>query len=264
MKKAWLLLKASRTMVGENNRIALIIFTALVWVLAAAVIGIATFTLMAYKQDSIHQADLGITLLPPTCMVIGYGIARSIYTGFTEVKKESGKSNFKAWAMQLPVSKEDVIKAQFIDLLLCTFPALLIIVYMIVSIQLFGGSTILKVYTGITVLILSVLFLATCFEKRLLTYFFINSRIRETYYVGVAALSAFIIYMPREVLGKIKGFQAVTYSGVNSKSLYYMIQGLNFLGSLWGIVALILTGMIGYYLSCYIPKKIYRLKEGRK
>lgn len=263
MRKAWLLLKASRTMIGENNRIALIIFSVIVWAFAVlSVLGV-TWSLIFHMKDPHSQEFIVRALFQPACIVIGYGVARSIYTGFTEVKKESGKSNFRAWAIQLPVTKEDVIKAQFIDLLFCTLPAFAMVIYIILSAQFLEVSRAFEIYIGALVTLLSILFLGACLEKGLCTYFFISNRIREIYYVLIGLMGTWIIYIPDNILDNLQSFLNMTSWNGKNKEIYYIIQGLDFLGSLWGIAALLLAVGAGYFLSCSMPKKIYKLREGR-
>ena len=264
MRKAWLLLKASRTMIGDSNRLALNIFTVLVWVFMGLTMISLTFAAIVYKANQEDIAIMGKLMLQIGGMVIGYGIARSIYTGFTEVKKDSAKSNFRVFAAQLPVTKEDIIKAQFLDILQCILPAVLMLVYMIIMTASLKTENSLSIYIGVLVAFLIVLFLMVCIEKGVFTYFFINNRVREVVYVAFAMLSALVIFVSQDFSKGVEGYLDTAHSLENTNSLYYVAQGLNFLGGIGGIVSLLLMGIIGYYLSCYIPIKIYNFREGRK
>ncbi len=262
MKRAKLLLKASRTMIGDSNSIALGLFTAIVWVFAAFAIGFITYCMTLYKTDPKLGQHLAIGMIEFSPMVIGYGMARSFYTGFIEVRKNSGKSSFMNFAMQLPVTKEDVIKAQFLDLLRCALPGFLVLCYTLVFTVIYKADKIILMYSGALVLFFNILFLLICLDKGIFTYIFISSKVREIIYISFALLSIFVI--SNNAQQKIQNFVALGAANSNLKILSVFSSFLVFLGGEAGFISLLLTVLIGWYLSCHLPAKIFRLKEGRK
>lgn len=255
MKKAWILLKASRVMIGEGNRIALIIFSAISWIFAVGVI--ITFTgLIGFSNSHPENSKaVGSLLIRIGSIVIGYGFASSAYSGFIEAKKDSIKSNFRSFAVQLPVTKEDIIRAQFLDLLGCILPGIFMLVYMIVFTHIIKAGDVISIHVGRMVSVFILIFLLICTEKGIFSVIFISNRFREMVYVGIAVSPALLSINLNNEFGGLPG---------SIEKILHIGRELSILGSLWGVLMIGIAGLAGYYLCCFIPGKIYRLKEGSR
>lgn len=255
MQKAILLLKASKTIRGSAFSLLRKIF-----------LGIASLSLINYLLFqrlfvfNIDKVDINASYLLTFSLLItiSYSNLICLYSAFTKIDKEKAKNDFLNFATQLPITQHDYMKAQYLDLLLCNLPG-------ICAISISAGLTAvihelehLKLGLGIVIFYLTILFLLQCIDRAFLQLMSNHKMLLFT----LLALLPIIVNLPlRKVYHRL---YFLHLRGTKTYTLDVQVfKVLTFLGGKFGILLLITTMVLGYYLCCITPFQYSKKKGGQ-
>lgn len=251
MKRAWRLLKACRQL---NNTP-----TAIIARMSYIIVYMIFFSYIASKimlivSKRIYELNTEKNL-SSFSIVIVLLIIKNIYTGFFEDKRESTKNNLRALTMHLPVSKNDFILAQYIGSICLFLPAFIFMLSLIIFSIIGEKSLMYQFELGMVLLGFGLTYSIVSLEKGLLTYYYLDPRIREVSYLAITFL-----WMMANYFIEIKKIgQAEKILNDNQGQLWF--QGICSLGGVNGIVLILFIIMIGYWCQMRLPIMLERRKQ---
>ena len=260
MQRAILLLKASKKIRGSACSLSRKLFlgaTCLFFCFALAF----SLLLILSPDNELHTANLTYYFTWLVLVTTGYGSAMCVYSAFTKIKKEQSKNDFHTFASQLPVTQYDYMKAQYLDLLLCIFPGTFITLLTATLATLTHRLESFRLGLGIIIFYTIIIGLLQSIDKSLSMFINIHNSIKEGIYVFLAVLPIIAgswLQKGYTYLYLINSRGQRTYTAADN-----ILNGLNFLGGNIGIIVLILTFILGYYLCCLAPFQYYKMKGGR-
>ncbi len=260
MKKAILLLRASKKISGSSVSLSRILFlcvTCLFFIIA--LVSILLITLSPWNELRTIESTYYITWF--ILVTTGYGNAMCVYSAFTKIKKEKSKNNFRDFSNQLPVTHHDYMKAQYFDILLCILPGIFVTVLTITLATLTHRLENLRIGLGIVIVYTVILLLLQCVNMSLSTFMHITSNIKEGIFAMLAILPIVAgVWLKKGIISlySISLMDKQTYTFADK-----LLNGLKLLGGNIGIIVLILSLVLGYYLCCVAPFHYYKLQGGR-
>lgn len=251
MKRAWRLLKACREL---NNTP-----TAIIADMSYIIVCVIFFTYLASKimlilSSRVYELNTGKNLSSFSMMIVLL-IIKNIYTGFFEDKRESTKNNLRALTIHLPISKKDFILAQYIGSIYLFLPAFIFMLSLIILSIVGEKSLIYQFELGTVLLGFGLTYSIVSLEKGLLTYYYLDPRIREVSYLAITLLWMMVNYFIEvEETGQVARI-------VDCKQGRLWFQGICSLGGVNSVFLMLFIILIGYWCQMRLPIMLERRKQ---
>lgn len=180
-------------------------------------------------------------------------ILRSINTSFSVDRRLGTKKDLSAVTMHLPVSKMDFVLAQYMENLYLYFPAFLLILGIIVANILLPYPTLLRFEGGFIILIFSFTYVVSALERGILTFGYLDPRVREVGYLLLIVIW-FVIFLFTQ--GDRWSF-IIQIIEQHQEALWF--KWICDLSQIKGLILFFISVMLGYFNYVKIPK----ILEGR-
>ena len=248
MKRARKLLRAYKEL--NNNMSTTVSNISVIGVLCMVSIGIFTNIYGLLAQDKRFQGN--ITTIADIGIVIMLLIICSIYMGYFEDRRDGTKNNLKELTMQLPVSRKEMLTAQYIGMVCVFLPIFLLFIFLNVLNSIQENSFSYSFLLGIQVIGYSFTFCIISAERGLFNVYYVDPRIRECVYASIAVLWMVESYSIQQ--GEPFNLQ----QQIEACGLTGLVTGIKYMGYMGGILLLMIVIVIGYLLSVKLPLKIER------
>jgi len=250
MKRARKLLKAYSDLHNSPTAMISRISYVIVYIIALTTVGSSLFALLFRQMNEINNGNN----LSGFSMMMVLLIIRNVYMGFFEDKRASTKNNLRALTMHLPISKKDFVLAQYIGSIYLFLPAFFVMVCLIIFSMIAEKSLLYQFELGTVLIAFGITYSATSLEKGMLTYYYLDPRIRELVYsVGTIFWMILNYIIEVEETG-----QLASIINIGQEPLWF--QGICHLGGLYGLPMIGLILFIGYWCQMRLPLILERRK----
>lgn len=248
MKRARKLLRAYREL--NNNMSATVSNISVIGVLCMVSIGFLTNIYGLLAQDQRFQGNTSTII--DIGIVIMLLIICSIYMGYFEDRRDGTKNNLKELTMQLPVSRKEMLMAQYIGMLCVFSPIFLLFIFLNILNIMQENSFYYSFLLGVQVIGYSLTFCIISAERGIFNVYYIDPRIRECVYAVIAILWMIESYsiQKEEPLNLQQQIEVYGLTGP--------VTWIEYMGYVGGILLLMIVVVIGYLLSVKLPLKIER------
>ncbi len=251
MKRAKQLLEASKIMMDITNQKESSQYSVVAYLFAICII---VCTIMSTQSETVNikkAMDLQFKAIQCSALMMGLNIIRTLYTGFTEDKRIGSKNSFKQFAIQLPVIKEDFMRAQFIDSMTSILPSIIALGFMIIANIVKERNTVMYVYTGLGVMIFLGLVIIQGVERGISNYKCFNMPLKYCFYVCTLAIIVICVL-------STKGEGTHFILSMQEKS-NWLVSFSRFFGGFGGICSMLLGIMLNYICTLKVPHLMCKL-----
>ena len=181
-------------------------------------------------------------------------IIRNINLGFFEDKRGRTKNNLRRLIIHLPLSKKDFIYAQYMSSLQLFFPAFVLVILSMLFNIIEEVAIRHQFELGIMIIGVCMTYVLISLEKGILTYRYIDPRVREIGYLLLTALWIILNYIsdahPTNFIDEIinNGIGAIWFNSICS------------MGGRNGIYLIALALLVGHFCHMRLPMLIEKGK----
>lgn len=201
-----------------------------------------TLDLVNYKKSLSYISTIMIIL------VMG-----SVNTIFSVDRRQGTKKNLSAITMHLPVSKMDFVLAQYMENLYLYLPAFLLIIGIIIFNMIVPHPLLLQFEVGVIILTFSITYVVSALGKGLLTYYYLDPRLRELGYL-IFIIIWFVVFLFTQGDRWVLIAQMIEQHMESS-----WFKWICDLSQIKGLILFLISVMLGYFNYVRIPK----ILEGR-
>lgn len=253
MKRARQLLRASRSLRTQYHRresfqLNIINCSVLVWSILQCI------NSCKWESKDFEQAvAIQFYAIQCLCLIIPISMICGLYTGFLENRKRNNKSDLRQFAIQLPLVKEDFVKALFLDSIERFFIIAIGFSALIFINEVWHRTPIMYICTGVGVLIFMSIIIIEGIERGICIYIYINATLRGCLYF---ALLIIVISLGLMSKGQAMNFARNIHTRVDT---LYILDGLQLLGGVSGFIGIICSFAISYLLMIKLSRAMYKL-----
>lgn len=182
-------------------------------------------------------------------------IIRSIYLSFFEDKRKGTKSNLRELTIHLPLNKKEFILASYMSSLQIFLPAFIFVVILIIFNGITENSMRYQFQLGMMILGFGITYIFISLEKGILTYYYMDPRIRELGYTVLAFIWIGTSYLSDDCFTSLIGKMNHSSRGKHLLDVICSISGVN------GMLYIIVLLLIGYFCHMRLPQILERSKR---
>ncbi len=252
MKRAKKLLRASKIILDRYNQKESFQLKLVSYIYVILIIIYTIKSTMVEKVNLKEAMQIQFAVVQISIAIIAVSPGICIYTGFTEDTRVYCKNSFRQLAIQLPVSKYDFMKAQFMDSMIGFSSSIIAMCFMLITNIVFERSEEICTYVGLGVVFFFIILVIQGIERGISNAIVVNMTIKYCFYVGILLVVGLVVLSTKR--------QEINVMLMLEKKTMWLVYLCRRLDGVWGGLTLALGIAINYVCTFKIPYLINKLR----